>query len=361
MQGHATVEGAVVGDDSGQPISDFEIRPWGGDFVRVVDAEGRFRLTDVQAGDNTGLYVRAPGYTVAKERLADVRENDTITGLTIRLRAAAIVEGHVVDSSGLPVSGARIFLGSIPSEHSGGSSLARTDAEGFFRLDTLAPGTHRLAGVHSSHGLATTELVLTAGRVTNTQIVLSLGGQVEGYVTSAGQPLAGMDVSVKSRTVSSKSAMTDQDGFYSIAGIPAEDVTITSIYRSEETFRRLTREGVVEDGQVTVANFDFVLGTATIEGHIISSDMAITRAWVGAQMLLPDGNQEHNDTSADETGYYVFEGVPAGSTTLSIEVTFEDGTEISRDFEAVTTDGQTTRMDVDMASASLLVDTAEGL
>jgi hypothetical protein len=107
---------------------------------------GRFVATAVPPGRAT-LRASAPGYVPWAREVevpAGTRPGDlTVRDLRVELERGGTVSGRIRDDDGAPVAGVTITAG---------SSVVRSDADGNFRLDGVAPGRVR---VHSDRGALT--------------------------------------------------------------------------------------------------------------------------------------------------------------------------------------------------------------
>src|SRR6185369_9241695 len=114
----------------------------------VSDAAGRFELEDVPPGrlqleilHPSTVPFRAPAVLVSPGQSADVG--------TIRLSAAARVEGRVIDERGQSVPGARVTARTRGTQ-AADDLYAVTDGDGAFSLPT-APGTVTLTASLPGH------------------------------------------------------------------------------------------------------------------------------------------------------------------------------------------------------------------
>lgn len=155
MRPGASVRGQVLDDWESTPLEGaaVELRRGRSTAARAVtDAEGRFELWRVGAGDYT-IVATHPGFMAGE---APARMRATRWGLEdleldpIRIAPGGGVEGEVVDALGYGVSGAEVTAG----EPADWSKAVRTDPQGRFTLSGLAAGSVVLTARHPAAGEA---------------------------------------------------------------------------------------------------------------------------------------------------------------------------------------------------------------
>lgn len=161
----------------------------GGLPVAQTDAEGRFVLRGVAAGD-LQLWAEAPGYA-SSDRV------DTRTGggeVVIRLQPGLTIAGTVKDESDQPLAGVPVNARRTDRTSTGrwwrGTSQVFTDGEGRFELRDLVEGTYdltvsaRRAWGREINVEDKVEQGVTAGR-DDVEIVVKAGRVIEGHVVDA--------------------------------------------------------------------------------------------------------------------------------------------------------------------------------
>lgn len=160
-----TVVGGLVKNEDGQPIAGAKVEvrlPFGaqqrqdrtrfstwlaeGEDARITDAQGRWTLDNVPAGDDVELTVRLshPDY-VSDYYWGLMQKHANVTTASLRRQEGTIVmargirvAGSVTDPAGKPVAGAIVVWGEDPYRVPG-SQEVRTDERGAYRFPPLPP------------------------------------------------------------------------------------------------------------------------------------------------------------------------------------------------------------------------------
>jgi protocatechuate 3,4-dioxygenase beta subunit len=102
---------------------------------------GMFTLTvnelALEGSDVVSIRAAAHGYSASEPLKITLNPNQASSGHVLRLRAAASLEGYVVDSRGVPVSGVTIMLAG-----QGAAPATKTDGAGRFRFEPLSAGIY---------------------------------------------------------------------------------------------------------------------------------------------------------------------------------------------------------------------------
>ena len=151
-----------------------------------------------------------------------------VAGVELRMPAAVVVQGRVVDNQGQPVSQARVYA--LMGQGAGTrdlrrGSLASTDVSGAFAFRGLDPGGLTLRAERQEIGVATWgPVAVRAGEVKQVTLRLTGGAAVRGRVLYPdGAPAAGATVSVRSPEGRGRitQALVAPDGSYLAAGRPS--------------------------------------------------------------------------------------------------------------------------------------------
>ena len=265
------IEGLVMDLSSAEPVTSFTVEtvaagyddptapngwnPFSGGTL-FEDPEGRFRLELLTPGE-VELEIHAPGFVSQKVKV-NVVDGESSRGKIVLLKRGALVSGSVLDESGAPVAGAKVFaedehgesrfgrrpsnrglpvqgnadanrfLSNGPTEVFAGlgllgDSAVTTDENGHFELAGIRPGQVFVRANHRDHALGSSgPLILAEGeQVTDFELVLEAGATLTGWVEDLdGQPVSGAIVGAFGPPTRSRArlyqATTDGDGRYRI-------------------------------------------------------------------------------------------------------------------------------------------------
>jgi RNA polymerase sigma-70 factor (ECF subfamily) len=240
VQSGMRVEGSVV-DADGLPVEGAAIclhaSRLGSVTVAHSDRAGRFGCDGLTAGVDLQARLRGHAPSLAVP-VPSVREG----AVEVRLQlgaAGCVIAGRVRAESGAPIPGALVAVyPELPPEQAyfdssqphGRAVFVRTDGAGTFRCDEVASGP-TLVTACARGGLAPGTIAVTAGAApVQVELTLVPGAIVEGTVSDADRPAAGVMVFSFLRVAESKpsylcdllsyqTARTDAAGNYRIAGL----------------------------------------------------------------------------------------------------------------------------------------------
>lgn len=373
LRGKATIEGRILDARNGQPVKSFEILSIPGQ-VRMSPGDvwgrgqsyfhenGEFSI-HVDDGEAT-LYVTAKGYAPLTHMTSNNREDQTTSGVILRLESGAIVDGVVSDKQGRPVAGATIFSGRMPQEWERNQrpAAATTDETGAFRIDSLAPGELRLYAIHPDYAIGTATATPVSGGAATVRIVMGSGGQIKGTVRLGGRPVAGgygISVFFPNLEGGFQSNVTvGSTGEYTLSGLPEGEAMLHLYGQSNTTSRRSLqkRVDVVADNVVTV-DFDIVEGNAAVEGTV-SRDGQPAACFIGVTIRGNEDNIDSVSAETDARGVFKLTGLPPGQANLMVHLR---DTNQARAFSVQLESGQTTRMDIELSAGSRVTGRVNGV
>lgn len=283
----------------------------------TTDAEGRFAIEDLAQGTPVHLIVRSPGFLTQTVRAV---RPPTEKPLVVRMEAANVLRGRVVDESDAPIPGARVDLrwqDHLPEdrERRVGEPVfrgARTDADGRFELREIPTGTAYL-------GVTAPGFVPTEGRelelprpaeAGELQLVLDRGALLQGRVTAAsGEPVPGTRVGA-----AGASAVTDDDGLYWLEGVATGPGDVLFLHPSHG---KLVRPFDVQPG-VNVLDARFDPGIEVTGRVIDDAGKPVSGARVELASDRRFDRKEYRDVTGDD-GRFRLAPVADGRYLLSAE------------------------------------------
>jgi len=354
------IVGRVVEAISDEPIPDFELQfidPQSGHHrsVKAVhDAEGLFEIRETSAKSLT-LVVSAAEFEDFTRNFVGSIEPQPEHELLVRLNKGAIVHGRVVDGASDPVSGAEIYVDADPflmeSMSDGVHPDARTGEDGSFTLNTLSDGTVDLYARHPGFAVGMVEARAVVTGPSNCTIILTAGGLIEGTVTVDGQPATNQPLLIldgERRNIHITDLKTNDEGVYRMDHLIPGRYTVYTSTGEMSSRRRLHREGLVEEGLVTVLNFSFdefhgtLVGDVTLDGKIPFS--------MNARISIEtEHGIEKRNSEVFRGGRFIVDNLPEGEAKVFIHANFEDGT-MGRDTFDVSIRGGEVRRDFAVTS-----------
>ncbi|MDH3404456.1 MAG: carboxypeptidase regulatory-like domain-containing protein [Acidobacteriota bacterium] len=210
------LEGIVVDRASGLPLAGAAVALLGTEIT--ADAEGRFRLEEVEAGEIT-LTGRHERYRPTVGRVLLARRATAEARLELEPITEGTVLGVVTDAStGQPLAGARVEIGARTVE---------TGVDGRFELVDVPAGAASVTAGKAVFEPARRAIDVIAAESVEVDLALEpvTVGAVEGRVVDAdtGNPLAGAEVSVGARRLT-----TGEDGRFAADAIDAGLLTLSA-------------------------------------------------------------------------------------------------------------------------------------
>ncbi len=285
-----TTIGGVVQDKDGRPIAGARVgvmcrggrnenqrvvRAGGladGDDARITDAQGRWTLDNVPAGDDVGvlLSVVHPDY-ISDMKWGGLQKLQEVTLQALRQQKAVLtmyrgiaVTGSVTDAAGKPLARAVVVWGDDPYSQTGSHQEhrqeVRTDARGVYRLPPLPPLTLTLTVIAEGWAPDLRKIDLTANDH-KVDFRLKPGKKLRiRFVDDAGKPIPGVFVQIR-RWRDCKSLYNikhpivletkipdsaDQNGVYQWTWAPADEV---EYYFGKQGYHDRDNQPITADGR----------------------------------------------------------------------------------------------------------------
>lgn len=243
-----------VTDSAGKPVAGADIwaQPRATEsitdmiVIRPQDAtsadDGSFRMAGIVYGKPYRLTIRAPGFAGSAIDLPPYEPGATAAPVRIRLTKGRQARGRVVDTDGNPVAGAEVKLTWPEQKPSRFASRRKADAteavatseQGAFRIAAVNTGEYDVNVSHTEYvspGDLPVEVPEGRGEVDLGEFTLVPGAEILGVVVDPDQePVEGARVRFRSYSWArdqERTATTDADGNFRLAGLPHEQVDLT--------------------------------------------------------------------------------------------------------------------------------------
>ncbi len=226
------------------------------------------------------------------------------------LGCAAIVTGHVLDSSGGSIEKARVVLGStrVETDHAGayrvcgvlGQPTLRVTADGYGGVHLVVP----ITGDVSRDVILVPEIVVT-GRVIRAEDSSPVADAVVTIIPAGAFGPDGPEQT---------SAITDADGTFRASGVPPGQVTATAI--AEDLTNESAAKATVIVGQTPPVLTIRMRGTVTLRGKVVGAGKPIVGAKLVAVRTSPLTYSRDAVTQAD--GSFVLDHVSAGQIVFKV-------------------------------------------
>ncbi len=252
---------------------------------------------------------------------------------------------------------------------------AETEEGGRFTLPDLPLGAYRIVsqeidGYPETYDEAKrvyVQIHTPDEQVINVEFPVERGGVLTGVAILGGKPLAETDISVDSysggggmRELGELVTRTDRRGRFRFEDLRRFEGSLIA-KRTQANGQRqdaLVVPATIEPGKETETTFDFISGTASIQGRIYFQDeQTPIRASIAVFFGWDDDGEYKEEiirARTDDTGYYLVEGLPAGNAELHINPSDIQGN-ILRTETVVLTEGQHVTKDITLTAMSLQV------
>lgn len=230
------IQGRVV--DTGQsPVSGvaldfYDEIAWSDCATRAFsDAAGAFRAWIVPGTDS--FFIRAAAQEKASRAIGPINTNDAANqGVEVRVQPKSEIAGRLLNASGQPLDGWRLFFDEAGLEYSRGLST-RTDEEGRFAVRVMPPGPYSISYMPPNSTIRYSEKIATVnsdpgGRISDLLIRLDVEPTISGIVTDpAGHPLG--NVKVVAQGIAFGVAHTNAKGEFEIIRLVDGNYKLTAI------------------------------------------------------------------------------------------------------------------------------------
>ena len=220
------------------------------------------------------------------------------------------IRGRITDADGSPLAGVRVEVD---------GRAVTTDGNGLYRVRNLTAGTYTVRPIDDDYDFSYTaspeedEAIVTLDDASETGVDFTgvlRKHSISGRITHDGEGVPQVTVTDGTRT-----ALTDDEGYYEIEDVPNGTYTITPSRDLDDdgyedfTYPDAPRTVVVDGADETDVNFKATKKTYSISGTIRDS-----RGEPVVGVTLSDGIRK---ATTDDSGNYTLAGVPAGTVTVT--------------------------------------------
>ena len=341
--------GRVTAND--QPVSGASVRfasqSFGGPFdpnSTTTDADGAYVIDSVAAGDRTIEFIKQ-GYVPKRKSIEVAAGKDA--RLDVELDRGRDLSGRVVDSSGQPVSGARIMEtsgGRIPNVFS--------DTDGLFKIEGLAAGYHTIRAEKAGYVNATAD----ADVPTAAPLILTLksGATITGRVVGLTDSDLSITTVYASGSGSNARAQVEAGGAFTLRGVPDGKVMVWAMVPGAQARQSERKTVEVTEGAAPAVEIDFSQGV-TITGRVTQNGSVVSGGNVNFSPKKRVSTGGSSQINSD--GSYAVSGLPSGD--FNVRVFTYGGVQYQTDYSVA---GNAT-FDIDIKGATLhgrVVDASTG-
>lgn len=294
--------------------------------------DGEFEIENLKEGKYS-LVVNAEEYTENEKSGVKVKNGEVTKDIIIELKKGVTVEGKVVSAKDeSPVPGAEVIedkeksgmMGFDPSEFMPGnrSTGVKTDSEGRFTMENLAPGLTTLKATKDGF-LQGKKMIFVRDDIKNEEVVIELteGGTVKGKVVSdaSGEVVPAAEVTFTGQgflqdliPFFKDKAVSDSSGDFVYENVPPGSRTIK--ISAEDFSDKLVENIQVSEGETVDLGEIRLTSGGGIQGIVIGED---AEPMEGAVIFsVGPGGMKQADT--DSEGEYEISGLTPGSYQVTM-------------------------------------------
>ena len=285
IQPSGTLAGMIT--SSGLPLSGVTVSVAG--RTATTDGLGAYSVGSIPAGTYP--------VTFAKSGYATQTASVTISHLQTTTRSVSLVLeigtlSGTVKYGTVPVEGVSVSVAGLTTS---------TAADGTYSISSIPKGASAATYSKTGYVTQTSTVTISTGAILTKNVYLSHEvGVLSGTVTSGGQPVAGVSVSVPGKL----SVFTNSSGVYTITGVN------TGSYMATFTKSGYATQGpaaVINANQTTTINISLVPETGTLAGTVTSGGLPLSSVLVSVAGLI---------TNTGVDGTYSVTSIAAGSYTV---------------------------------------------
>lgn len=346
------LKGQVLRAGTSDPVTAFDLKIMHKNMEEtrsqrsIQDPNGRFTIREEQ-GHTLTLAISAKGYAPTSVRYTLDNPSEFKDPVIIALEPGAELEGHVLDTEGNGIAGAKVYIDFNPTlMETGGFSHpadATSGADGAFKLNTLTDSTTRIYAQHPTYAVGFDDIRPTREHSTTLDIVLNEGGVIEGVVSLRGEPIPDyriMALNDAGTNIEIENNRTDEHGRYRITRLTPGEYTV---YTNVDNFSRTVKVfAEVAEGMVTEADILFGDTPHSLSGSVTLNGEVPWSLSIQANVQSDKGLETISARSKDSSAYLI-ENLPAGEAAFTVYASLRDGTQGKDTFTLGIEDGSYTQ------------------
>ena len=286
----------------------------GGNNATATDANGQFSFDALPDGKVT-ITASHPDYLDAARDVSP----DQQSSVDITLGTGGSISGAVVGADGrAPIAGAQVSLNEEGDNSNFANDTTKTDGNGGFTFQHLRAGRYRLTAQTASGNSQPAEVILADNQSqSGVQIQMISGALVHGTVSGlpAGR-LGGVRIAASGNGYSD-SAVSDDNGSFSLANVPSGVVRLnasTSFLQGRSTSQTLE----IPDGATDVPVDIVFQGASSLSGRVTRGGQPLGGLFVNAVPDPPVGQGQRFSSQTDENGSYTLQGLTDGNYQVNV-------------------------------------------
>jgi uncharacterized GH25 family protein len=242
-----------------------------------ADAGGKFEMDDLEPG-SYDITIHGPEFSDVIKRDVKVEAGKATDLGTLTVARGRVLTGKVIDSTGAPVSGARVKVGQMLMQFQGAEDQAATfeDAAGTRSGYTDQDGAFTVIGIPKKQTNAMAEattgrsdaIEIAAGDDDPPAVTLQLRGfgTIVGKVTVKGQPATGVAITdtPKSGGAQIQIVQADDTGSFTVQKAAEGPHVLSAMQQGGMSFKATSANVTVTAGAATTVTIDIPVGTIAL-------------------------------------------------------------------------------------------------
>jgi protocatechuate 3,4-dioxygenase beta subunit len=286
----------------------------GGNNVTATDADGKFNFDGLPDGKVT-VNASHPDYLEASREV----NPDDQPSVDITLGTGGSISGTVVGrDQRTPMGGAQVSLNEEGDSMAFSNDTTKTDGNGNFSFDHLRAARYRLTAQSSAGNTQPKEVILGDNQAqSGVLLTMIAGAQVDGTVS--GLPsgrLGGVRITASAQDYND-SAVTDDDGKFTLKDVPSPSVVRLNASTSFMQGRSTSTTLEVPAGATELPVEIVFTGASSLAGRVTRGGKPLGGLFVSA---FPEGGGQGQRFSGqtDENGSYSLDGMTDGTYQVSV-------------------------------------------